>query len=81
MFSRLAASVVFIAAVSASPLYATLAATPAQVAFGVDVAQGIVARGDLPLGKSRPARPRARGSLQRLSGRLRAREGQLARQA
>jgi Flp pilus assembly protein TadD len=40
MFSRLAASVVFIAAVSASPLYADARSdAKAQVAFGVDVAQ------------------------------------------
>jgi Flp pilus assembly protein TadD len=40
MFSRIAASVVFIAAVSAPPVYADARSdAKAQVAFGVDVAQ------------------------------------------
>jgi Flp pilus assembly protein TadD len=40
MFSRIAASVVFIGAVSAAPLYADARSdAKAQVAFGVDVAQ------------------------------------------
>jgi len=40
MFSRVAASVVFIATVSAAPLYADARSdAKAQVAFGIDVAQ------------------------------------------